>query len=496
VRRLLAKPAHELLDLIESGEIDPAELFHACSEWAKQADEQVNAFSSWDLDHPDSEYSVPTVSESPRQYRLLPYAAKDLFCTKGLDSTAGSRILKGYQPPYDATAIALLRSQHAQLLGKLKMDEFAMGSSGETCAWGATRNPWNSEYVPGGSSSGSAAAVAACQTPLALGTDTGGSIRQPASFCGVVGYRPTYGLISRYGMIAYSSSCDQAGVFARSSLDCSLAMNTLSQPDPMDSTCCVGAKPDYFADSKREVHWDKLRVGILRPFLDPGRIAPEVLDRYRSALETLSSNGAEITELDFDLADYCLPAYYIITAAECSSNLARYDGIRMGEEPRASELLERYVELRSRGFGAEVKRRILLGTYVLSAGYADKYYDRARMLRRDIAQLFAEFFKQVDVIATPTSPTLPFQFNARNLDPVQMYLSDLCTVFVNLAGLCGISLPCGMAQDSTGAELPVGLQFACAPFHDSLLLRLANQFEQLSGWQYTPPKWVQDGLGC
>lgn len=494
MRQQLAKPAHVLLSLLEAGEGGYAELYAAQRAWAREADAQVGSFSAWSGAEEIPDRPLPPL-EGPAQYRYLPYAAKDLFCTKGLDSTAGSRILEGYLPPYDATVVAALGAQHAALLGKLRMDEFAMGSSGETCAWGHTLNPWHFGYVPGGSSSGSAAAVAACQTPIALGTDTGGSIRQPASFCGVVGYRPTYGLISRYGMIAYSSSCDQAGVFARASLDCALAMNSLSQPDSLDSTCCAAGDVDYFAEAQRELRWGKLRVGVLKPFADPSRIEPAVLGRYQQALELLTAQGAQIVELDFDLADYCLPAYYIITAAECSSNLARYDGIRMGAAPQqAGDLLERYVELRSRGFGAEVKRRILLGTYVLSAGYADKYYDRARQLRSDIHDLFSDCFHSVDVIATPTSPTLPFQFEARNLDPVQMYLSDLCTVFVNLAGLCGISLPCGTARDAAGVELPVGLQLACAPFHDSLLLRLAHQYEQVAGWSYRPPQWVLDGL--
>jgi aspartyl-tRNA(Asn)/glutamyl-tRNA(Gln) amidotransferase subunit A len=271
-------------------------------------------------------------------------------------------------------------------------------------------------------------------------------------------------------------------------------MNTLSCPDSMDSTCCAAGGTDYYAEAQRDVHWGKLRVGVLRQFTDASRIDPAVLERYNAALGLLMGSGATIIELDFDLADYCLPAYYVITAAECSSNLARYDGIRFGAAPQAADLLERYVELRSRGFGAEVKRRILLGTYVLSAGYADKYYDRARRLRRDIFDLFSGYFHQVDVIATPTAPTLPFMFEARNLDPVQMYLSDLCTVFVNLAGLCGISLPCGMARGAEGVDLPVGLQLACAPHHDSLLLRLAHQYERLAQWGYTPPQWVQDGL--
>jgi aspartyl-tRNA(Asn)/glutamyl-tRNA(Gln) amidotransferase subunit A len=271
-------------------------------------------------------------------------------------------------------------------------------------------------------------------------------------------------------------------------------MNTLSQPDSYDSTCLAKGDTDFYSEAQREVHWDKLRIGVLKPFMEPGRIAPQVLERFSAALGELTARGAQIIELDFTLADDCLPAYYIITAAECSSNLARYDGIRYGPPPEAGQLLERYVELRSRGFGAEVKRRILLGTYVLSAGYAGRFYDNARRLRGDISAYFNAAFHQVDVIATPTSPTLPFRFGDRDTDPVAMYLSDLCTVFVNLAGLCGISLPCGFGAGEHGAELPVGLQFACAPFHDALLLRLAWQYQRLVNYRFTPPQWVQDGF--
>jgi aspartyl-tRNA(Asn)/glutamyl-tRNA(Gln) amidotransferase subunit A len=493
VRELLAKPAHELLDLVEAGEVSHVELYTAQREYAEEANARVNAYCAFSSDSSSSPRFV--AQDGPRQYRWLPYAAKDLFCTRGLSSTAGSRILEGYEPPYDATAVRLLSDGNAQLLGKLNMDEFAMGSSGETCAWGRTRNPWHGDYVPGGSSSGSAAAVAACMAPMALGTDTGGSIRQPASLCGVTGYRPTYGLVSRYGMIAYSSSCDQCGMFARDALDCALAMNTLSQPDSMDSTCVAKPGTDYYAEAERPVHWEKLRVGVLKPFVDPDRVAPEVLNCYRSAMQKIEAAGATVMEFDFPLAEACLPAYYIITAAECSSNLARYDGVRFGPEPEGTDLLERYVELRSRGFGPEVKRRILLGTYVLSAGYAGKFYDNARRLRRAIEAFFAELFQQVDVIVVPTSASLAFRFGERSADPVAMYMSDLCTVFVNLAGLCGISLPCGMAKDQHGIELPVGLQFACAGSRDSLLLRLAWQYQQLAGYRYTPPQWVQDALG-
>jgi aspartyl-tRNA(Asn)/glutamyl-tRNA(Gln) amidotransferase subunit A len=389
--------------------------------------------------------------------------------------------------------VAALRRAKNHLLGKTNLDEFAMGSSGENSAFSPARNPWALDYVPGGSSSGSAAAVAACQTVMALGTDTGGSIRQPASFCGIVGYKPTYGLVSRSGVIAYSSSCDTPGVFTRSSLDAALAMNTISAPDPLDSTCIAQPGTDYYAEARREVHWEKLRVGVIKQFASPERIDKPVLDNYNASLKRMTDAGARIVELDFGLADLCLPAYYIITAAECSSNLARFDGVRYGLASDAADLRQRYLEVRSAGFGAEVKRRILLGTYVLSAGYSGAYYDRARRLRAAIRDSLADMFTRADIIVTPTSPTLPFKLGARNQDPVKMYLADLCTVFVNLAGAAGISLPNGFGDDDD-VSLPTGIQFVCAPMRDAQLLRIAHQFEQLCGWRYEPPQWVKQAL--
>lgn len=493
-RELLALSAVEMLDRIDSGAADSAELVREQARFAREIDAELGSYISFaDADAPAAPAFVPQL-DGPRQLSSLPFAAKDIFCTAGVQSTAGSRILQGYIPPYDATAVALLKARGNTLLGKTAMDEFAMGSSGETCAYGPTRNPWDRAYVPGGSSSGSAAAVAACQTPLALGTDTGGSVRQPASFCGVVGYRPTYGMLSRYGLIAYSSSCDQAGVFARSTADVALALNTLAVRDPLDSTSRPPADVDYFAEAQRPVHWEKLRVGVLKPFMDAERIDHRVLDCFNAALKRMTDAGAEVVELDFPLVDLSLPAYYIITAAECSSNLARYDGVRYGLEPAGDELLRRYIDVRSRGLGSEVKRRILLGTYVLSAGYAGKYYDNAWALRRDIAASVVTMFERVDVIATPTSPGLPFRFGERSADPVRMYLADLCTVFVNLSGCAGISLPCGHAADEQHVKLPVGLQLVSAPFHDSLLLRIATQYERLTEWKYQPPEWISERL--
>lgn len=494
MRQLLKRSGTELLTEMDEGNLSHHELQETQFRFAKEADKNLNAFIAWDDELEEQAWDLGLVAQGPRRLERLPYAAKDIFATDGLQTTAGSLILKGYRPPYDATCISAMRRAKNHLMGKTNLDEFAMGSSGESSAYGPTRNPWSFEHVPGGSSSGSAAAVAACQSVVALGTDTGGSIRQPASFCGVVGFKPSYGLVSRYGLIAYSSSCDQTGVFARCSSDVALTMNTISTPDSLDSTCVARTGIDYFAEAEREVHWGKLRVGVLRPFMDPARIEGPVLENYQRSLQILRDAGASIVELEFPLVDHCLPAYYIITAAECSSNLARFDGIRYGKSSDSADLLEAYREVRSEGFGAEVKRRILLGTYVLSAGYSGAYYDRAKALRADIRRSLEEMFTQVDIIATPTSPTLPFKFGARSTDPVTMYLADLCTVFVNLADTAGISLPNGFGS-ADGAQLPTGLQFVCAPMRDAMLLRVANQFEKLTAWRYQPPAWVSQLLG-
>jgi aspartyl-tRNA(Asn)/glutamyl-tRNA(Gln) amidotransferase subunit A len=493
MRELLSQTAIELLSRIESGDVDHMDLQQEQFDFAKSIDGKLNAFINWDEEIEPQEWDLPAVPEGPRRFHRLPYAVKDIFATRNLQSTAGSRVLEGYLPPYDATGVAMLRREKNHLMGKTALDEFAMGSSGEMCAYGVTRNPWSFEHVPGGSSSGSAAAVAACQSFIALGTDTGGSVRQPASFCGIVGYRPSYGLVSRYGLIAYSSSCDQAGIFARCTMDVALAMNTISKPDQLDSTCRATGEVDFHAEASRELFWNKLRVGVLKQFLDPQAIDAPVLNNFRASLDAMAAAGAEIVELDFPLAQHCLPAYYIITAAECSSNLARYDGIRFGLQAHSADLLDRYLEVRSQGLGAEVKRRILLGTYVLSAGYFDAYYDRARRLRADIRASLEEMFHRVDILATPTSPCLPFKFGERLEDPIKMYMSDLCTVFVNLAGTAGINIPNGFG-DSGGVQLPTGLQLVCAPFRDPLLLRVAHQYELLSGWRYQPPAWVVAAL--
>lgn len=492
MRNLLAATAEEIRLALESGEIDHNNLQQAQFDFARELDPELNSFVCWDELEEEQGWELD-LTERPAQFSRLPYAAKDLFATAGLATTAGSRILEGYEPSFDASIVAHLRREKNHLMGKTNMDEFAMGSSGENSAYGPSRNPWDLSRVAGGSSSGSASAVAACQCFMALGTDTGGSIRIPAAFCGVVGYRPTYGMLSRYGMVAYSSSCDQAGTFTRCTLDAALAMNTMSHPDPLDSTCRVEGTMDYHALASQPIHWNKLRVGVIRPFSNPEAVDARVLQRFNESVDTLRDAGAEVVELDFAEADFCIPAYYIITAAECSSNLARYDGVRYGAEPVGKELLERYLDVRSRGFGEETKRRILLGTYVLSSGYFDAYYNRARAMRAAIRDSLAGMFGKVDVIACPTSPQLPFKLGEKLDDPVAMYMSDLFTVFVNLGGACGISMPNGFAEDD-GKQLPTAIQFVCPGFHDARLLRIAAQFEQLSGWKYAPPQWVQDKL--
>lgn len=493
MRGLLAKTAHELVASLNTNEINHNDLQESQYEFARSIDERLNNFISWDEIVEDQSWNLDLSLDAPSQFSRLPYAAKDLFATAGLQTTAGSRILEGYVPSYDATLISHLRHAKNHLMGKTNMDEFAMGSSGENSGFGNSCNPWDLSRVPGGSSSGSASAVAACQSFMALGTDTGGSIRIPAAFCGIVGFRPTYGLLSRSGMVAYSSSCDQAGTFTRCTLDAALAMNTLSHQDEMDSTSLVERDIDYFSYAGQPLHWNKLRVGVIKQFTDPETIDERVLANFNDSVAILTDAGATITELDFSVSQYCIPAYYVITAAECSSNLARYDGVRFGLEPHGNELLERYLDVRSRGFGAEVKRRILLGTYVLSSGYFDAYYNRARAMRAEIARVLAEMYKSVDVIICPTSPQLPFKFGEKSDDPVAMYMSDLCTVFVNLAGACAISLPNGFA-DEAGVQLPTALQFVCPGFHDSLMLRIAAQFEQLCAWSYTPPGWITEAL--
>jgi aspartyl-tRNA(Asn)/glutamyl-tRNA(Gln) amidotransferase subunit A len=411
----------------------------------------------------------------------IPIAIKDVILTKGVRSTAGSRMLADFIPPYDASVIQRLREAGAIIIGKVNCDEFAMGSSNENSAFAPTRNPWDVNRVPGGSSGGSAAAVAADQALASLGTDTGGSIRLPAAFCGVTGMKPTYGRVSRYGVVAYASSLDQVGPVTKDVSDCALVLQAIAGHDPKDSTSVNLPVPDYQAALMQDVRG--LRIGIPKEYFVEG-IQPEVESAVRESIATLTALGAESVPISLPHTAYAVATYYIIATAEASSNLARYDGVRYGyRSPQSDGLTSMYEQTRATGFGAEVKRRILLGTYVLSAGYYDAYYLKAQKVRTLIRQDFLQALQRCDVIATPVAPTTAFALGDKTTDPLTMYLSDIFTIAVNLAGLPGIAVPCGF--DSQG--LPIGLQLIGNPFDEATLFRAAYSYEQHSTWHRRKP---------
>jgi len=410
----------------------------------------------------------------------IPFVHKDIFCTNGLRTTCGSRMLQEFVPPYDAAVVERLHGAHAVPIGKANMDEFAMGSSNENSAFGPVRNPWDAARVPGGSSGGSAAAVAAGIVPFATGTDTGGSIRQPAAFCGVTGLKPTYGRVSRWGMIAYASSLDCAGVLARNAQDCAHVFAAIAGHDARDATSVPRAADDYVGALSTTLKG--IRIGVAREYFAAG-VEDGVGAAVRAALREMEKLGATLVEISLPHASLAIPAYYVIAPAEASSNLARYDGVRYGHrcaDPKSLEDL--YTRSRSEGFGAEVQRRILVGTYALSAGYYDAYYLRAQRARRVIADDFAQAFKHVDLIAGPTAPTVAFRLGEKSADPLAMYAADVNTVAVNLAGLPAISLPAGLSQG-----LPVGLQLIAPAFAEARLLAAGHQLQQSTDFHtYTP----------
>jgi aspartyl-tRNA(Asn)/glutamyl-tRNA(Gln) amidotransferase subunit A len=411
----------------------------------------------------------------------IPIAHKDIFCTRGLPTTCGSRMLAGYVSPYDAAVVERLAAAGAVVLGKTNMDEFAMGSSNETSHFGPARNPWDTRRVPGGSSGGSAAAVAARMTPAATGTDTGGSIRQPAALSGVCGLKPTYGAVSRYGMIAFASSLDQGGPIARSAADLALLMNAMAGFDPRDSTSLERPAEDYTRGLERPIAG--LRIGLPREYFAEG-VEPEVLARVREALAWFESQGAQTLEVSLPNTGLAVPVYYVLAPAEASSNLSRFDGVRYGHRAeRYADLLDMYCRSRAEGFGPEVRRRILIGTYVLSHGYYDAYYLQAQKVRRLIARDFAEAFARCDLIMGPTSPTTAFPIGAKSDDPVQMYLNDIFTVSAPLAGLPGLSIPCGF--DAKG--LPVGLQVMGNYLSEAAMLGAAHRYQQATDWHRRVP---------
>lgn len=421
----------------------------------------------------------------------VPIALKDNICVRGMRTTASSRILDRFVPPYDATVVQRLEAAGAVIVGKTNCDEFAMGSSTENSAYGPARNPWATDRTPGGSSGGSAAAVAARCAPLALGSDTGGSIRQPASFCGVVGLKPTYGRVSRYGLLAFASSLDQIGPIATRAADAALALGVLAGPDPADATSSQEAVPDFMAALTG--HVTGLRLGVPRAFVTAG-VDEGVRRAFDEALDTLRRAGATLVDIDLPYARYAIPVYYLVATAEASSNLARYDGVRFGHRSTAGgdpELQDMYSRTRDEGFGSEVKRRIMLGTYVLSAGYYDAFYLKAQQVRTLLRRDYDAAFEKVDVVAMPTSPTPPFRLGDKTDDPLQMYLADVFTVSANLVGLPAISIPCGFVEQSERPEqserLPVGLQLTGRMFDESTLLRVADAYERITDWHTQAP---------
>ena len=410
----------------------------------------------------------------------IPYAHKDIFCTQGVRTSCGSRMLDTFVAPYDATVTARLKAAGAIMLGKTNMDEFAMGSSNETSHYGPVRNPWDQDRVPGGSSGGSAAAVAARLAPFATGTDTGGSIRQPAALCGITGIKPTYGRVSRYGMIAFASSLDQGGSFTRSAEDAALVLAAMAGFDERDSTSVDRPVDDYVAHLGNGL--GGMRIGLPREYFGEG-INSGVAQVLDAAIEALRQLGAEPVEVSLPNAALAVPTYYVVAPAECSSNLSRYDGVRFGYRCEdARDLEDLYKRSRGEGFGPEVKRRIMIGTYALSAGYYDAYYLKAQRARRLIADDFKRVLQEVDVIAGPTSPTVAFRLGEKVDDPVTMYLSDIYTIAVNLAGLPGMSIPAGFSED-----MPVGLQLIGNYFEEARLLNLAHQYQQVTDWHLRVP---------
>jgi aspartyl-tRNA(Asn)/glutamyl-tRNA(Gln) amidotransferase subunit A len=472
---------------LRAGEISSVELTQAYLDRIERLDDTIHAYLTV-----AAELALEQAQQADTRRRKgedapllgIPLAYKDVLCTKGVTTTCGSKILKGYRPPYSATAIQKLEAQGAVMLGKTNMDEFAMGSSTENSAYAVTRNPWDIERVPGGSSGGSAAAVAARLAPGALGTDTGGSIRQPAALCGVVGMKPSYGRVSRYGLVAFASSLDQIGPLARTVGDVALLMNAIAGHDPLDSTSMKVDVPDYTAALKPDLKG--VRVGVPKEYFIEG-MQPATESAVRAAIGQMHDLGAEIVEISLPHTDVALPVYYLIAPAEASANLARFEGVRYGPRVEGGNMWETYRRTRGAGFGPEVKRRIMLGTYALSAGYYDAYYLKAQKVRTLVKQDFDKAFDLVDVIACPTSPSTAFKIGERVDNPLQMYLSDVFTLAVNLAGICGLSLPCGF--DEVG--LPIGLQLIGPAFGEESVLRAGYAYEQATAWHTRLPAFIQ-----
>jgi aspartyl-tRNA(Asn)/glutamyl-tRNA(Gln) amidotransferase subunit A len=471
VTDIVALTAAQAADAVAKGDLDRTELFEAYRTRASADD--LNAFV-WVADE-----APATNGDGAGPLGGVPLGVKDLFCTEGVPSQAGSKILEGYRPPYTATVVRKLAEAGAPLLGKTNQDEFAMGSSNENSAFGPVLNPWDRARVPGGSSGGSAAAVAAGLVPWALGTDTGGSIRQPAALCGIVGLKPTYGACSRFGMIAFASSLDQAGPLTRDVTDAALLFRHMVGRDERDSTSLEFPEEVRLPSAER---LDGIRLGVPDDLTGEG-VEPGVMEQFEATLEVAKGLGATVERVALPHADYGLSAYYVLAPAEASSNLARFDGVRYGLRRDASDLLTMYTKTRHDGFGAEVKRRILIGTYALSSGYYDAYYGRAQRVRTKIADDFRAAFGRVDLIVTPTSPGVAFELGAKTADPLAMYLNDYFTVPMPLAGIPAISIPCGLSED-----LPVGFQLTGPAFSENRILDVAYALEQAIGFDNSPAR--------
>jgi aspartyl-tRNA(Asn)/glutamyl-tRNA(Gln) amidotransferase subunit A len=473
--------ATELAELLEKKEVSAVELAQALIDRADEIDGRLHAYLHRTderlLDEARASDERRATGETRSRFDGVPTALKDLFVTKGVPTTSGSRILDGWLPTYDGTLVERCTAAGLPLQGKLNMDEFAMGSSTENSGYGPSRNPWNTNTVPGGSSGGSAALVAAGGTPWSWGTDTGGSVRQPASLCGLVGVKPTYGRVSRYGVIAFASSLDQPGPLTRTVTDAAAFLQIAGGHDPMDSTSIPEPIPDYLGSIEGGI--EGMRIGIVREFEEAEGTDQGVKSRVGEAYQRLEKLGAELVEVSLPSFEFGISAYYLVAPAECSSNLARYDAVRYGLRVDGPDVVSMTSRTRAEGFGDEVKRRIMLGTYALSAGYYDAYYGKAQRVRtltiRDLERVFAD----VDLIATPTSPSTAFEFGAKTADPLSMYLNDIFTVPVNLAGNAAISVPCGTSPDD---GLPVGLQLIAKALDEATMFRAAYAFEQDLGW--------------
>jgi aspartyl-tRNA(Asn)/glutamyl-tRNA(Gln) amidotransferase subunit A len=474
---------HDARIAIERGEVTPEELTSAILERIDTVEEKVKAYITI-----TREGALSWAKDAEKELKKegkgvlfgIPIAVKDNICTEGIRTTCASRILENFIPPYDSTVVRKLKEQGYILIGKTNLDEFAMGSSNENSGFFTTHNPWNLQRVPGGSSGGSAAAVTAGECIAALGSDTGGSIRQPAALCGVVGLKPTYGRVSRYGLVAFASSLDQIGPITKDVRDSAILLNIISGYDPYDSTSASIAVPDFTSVLGQDIKG--IKIGVPKEYFIEG-MDKEVENSVKEAIKKLESLGTIPVEISLPHTGYAVATYYILATSEASSNLARYDGVKYGFRANGKDLLDMYMRTRANGFGAEVKRRIILGTYALSSGYYEAYYKKAQQVRTLIKQDFERAFEKVDVIVTPTSPTPAFRVGEKTQDPLQMYLSDIFTISVNLAGVPAISIPCGFTTDN----LPVGLQIIGKHFDEESILKIAYAYEQLTEWHRKRP---------